>query len=684
MLHEHDNLAECEYCGSVQTVPSVDDEKKAKEFNRANQLRMQKMFDRAASMYEKLIVDYPKEAEGYWGLCLCDYGIEYVEDPYSGDKKPTCHRAMFTSLTEDENYKQALNCADEVAKNKYRSEAQEIDRINQRILEIGRTEKPYDIFICYKETDHDQRTQDSLLAEDIYDALTQKGYKVFFAHVSLKERLSVEYEPFIFAALNSARVMITVSTKPEYIQAPWVRNEWSRFLRLKAKDPKKELIPCVKDMKPDDLPPELNKGQAQRIGEIGVMRDMIRGIDSFFPEKKGAAYASGPATPTAKNIAELGTYSLDDEKWEDANKKFDEALRMEPKNAEANLGKFLVRKNAKNIHSYYERIVNNASEVQPETVDIIDSSIKDQHQQIISSIEVPDFFDKATIEGYLKKIPSTYSSTLGPMRQYYEKQMDDLHSSGDYMRAVKFASDSLSQYLLQEEETFKTNLQAAIDHAEANDRQDRTAAVAAYQENLSKVQAKLAEARQKVLGILNEKYNAAGMKQANAHSHSELVQAQKEFEALKSFKDSKQRAQQVKAQADAAYNNANMRYTQAYPLLQQREQVTTRLEATRRSLGGLNSDETKRKMWLILAGGFFIFDLLVFVISGGFSDIDGIGDFLVLLIGFVIGSAIGGLVFRPVLRTIRRAQLMVKERKDAKLMAQIESIPPFRADDFRF
>ena len=32
------------------------------------------------------------EAEAYWGLVLCRYGIEYVNDPATGKKVPTCHR----------------------------------------------------------------------------------------------------------------------------------------------------------------------------------------------------------------------------------------------------------------------------------------------------------------------------------------------------------------------------------------------------------------------------------------------------------------------------------------------------------------------------------------------------------------------------------------------------------------
>ena len=46
---------ECEYCGSVQTVPVADDEKKLTLFSRANRLRAACEFDKAEQLYEKII-----------------------------------------------------------------------------------------------------------------------------------------------------------------------------------------------------------------------------------------------------------------------------------------------------------------------------------------------------------------------------------------------------------------------------------------------------------------------------------------------------------------------------------------------------------------------------------------------------------------------------------------------------
>ena len=94
-VQEGMTVCECEYCGTKQTVPTVKDEALQTLFNRANVLRMKSEFDKAADIYEKILQKSDTEAEAYWGLILCKYGIEYVEDPNTFQRVPTCHRASY-------------------------------------------------------------------------------------------------------------------------------------------------------------------------------------------------------------------------------------------------------------------------------------------------------------------------------------------------------------------------------------------------------------------------------------------------------------------------------------------------------------------------------------------------------------------------------------------------------------
>lgn len=345
-ITEADKVVECEYCGTTQTVPSADNEKKMTLFNRANRLRLNNEFDKAVALYEQLIAEFPEEAEAYWGLCLCNWGIEYVDDPATGEKKPTCHRASFENLMKDENYLLAMEYADVTAQRVYRREAQEIDRLNDAILSVSRNEKPYDVFICYKETDENgMRTHDSVLAQDVYDALTAKGLKVFFSRITLEDKLGRQYEPYIFAALNSAKVMLAIGTKYEYFQAVWVKNEWSRFMRLAAKDRSKVLIPCFRDMDPYDLPDEFKGLQAQDLGKLGAVQDLVRGVGKLLAKdapKDGdvqQAAVSNPAATTVQSLLKRAFMFLEDGEWGSANEYAEKVLDIDPEDGEAYLAK---------------------------------------------------------------------------------------------------------------------------------------------------------------------------------------------------------------------------------------------------------------------------------------------------------------------------------------------------------
>lgn len=185
-IEEGTTVAECEYCGTKQTVPNADNEKKIKLFERANRLRAACEFDKAAGVYESIVADFDTEAEAYWGLILCKFGIEYVDDPATGDKVPTCHRSSFDSVLEDPNFELVMENSDAISRKVYRDEAKAIEELRRSIIEVSSKEEPYDVFISYKELDASgERTIDSVIAQDIYKELTNEGYRVFFSRIIL-------------------------------------------------------------------------------------------------------------------------------------------------------------------------------------------------------------------------------------------------------------------------------------------------------------------------------------------------------------------------------------------------------------------------------------------------------------------------------------------------------------------
>lgn len=338
----------CDSCGTTQTLPRLDNDRKANLYDRANHFRRNNDFDKAMGIYEQILNEDGTDAETYWSLVLCRYGIEYVEDPATHKRVPTVNRAQYTSIFDDDDYKSALKYADGYQRSIYEEEAKAINEIQKGILEISQKEEPFDVFICYKETDSSgRRTPDSVLANDLYHQLTQEGFKVFFSGITLEDKLGTAYEPYIFAALNSAKVMVVIGTKPEYFNAVWVKNEWSRYLALvKKSGGKKVLIPAYRDMDPYDLPEEFSHLLAQDMSKLGFMQDLIRGIKKIASvnEPKAAVKESVVVNSGSSSVEPLlkrAFMFLEDREWEEADKYCEKVLDIDPENAQAYLGKLM-------------------------------------------------------------------------------------------------------------------------------------------------------------------------------------------------------------------------------------------------------------------------------------------------------------------------------------------------------
>ena len=377
-INSGDSVATCEYCGTQQTLPKLDDGKRTNMYDRANHFRRNNEFDKAMAIYENILNEDSTDAEAYWSIVLCRYGIEYVEDPLTKRRVPTVNRMQYTSILADEDYKSALANADMYQRSIYESEARAIDEIQKGILAISQKEEPFDVFICYKETDNSgRRTPDSVLAQDLYYGLKNEGFKVFFARITLEDKLGSAYEPYIFAALNSAKVMVVLGTKPEYFNAVWVKNEWSRYFSLIKQGQNKMLIPAYKDMDPYDLPEEFSHLQAQDMSKLGFMQDLIRGIKKIAKTETPKLESSEEDNP----LLERAFIFLQDGDFLSADEYCEKVLDDDPRCGEAYLCKLMadlgVRERrdlaletesfAENVN--YKRLVRFGS---PELVDEID------------------------------------------------------------------------------------------------------------------------------------------------------------------------------------------------------------------------------------------------------------------------------------------------------------------------
>ena len=518
----------CEYCGSTMTLPKTDDNQRLSLFNRGTHLRRNGEFDKAAAIYERLIGENDADAEAHWNLLLCRYGIEYVQDPVSGERIPTCHRASFDSILNDVDYQAALKYSDGVARSLYEKEAQRIASLQKDILAISQKETPFDVFICYKESDENgRRTKDSALAQDIYYQLTDAGYKVFFARITLEDKLGQEYEPYIFAALHSAKVMVVVGTKPEYLNAVWVKNEWSRYLALMRTDRSRLLIPCYRDMDPYDMPEELSMLQSQDMGKIGFIQDLIRGVkkvvDAAKPQEavtetvKETVVVHNEGGSNVQALLDRGQMALEDGEWEKADEFFEQVLNQDARCGAAYLGKFLARVQCRSAKVYADAYIEDVKDDAPDEKNA--DACEPDEAFITSCVEkytVPGILSGNQIRQMLEfDLEYCEASSLYALRA--EEAQEQFAADKELMRATKYASS--------EAKTITEDIPQTLDklRADAQKREDADKAriTADYRKFLTETEAKL------------EKEHPQRLKEAEEAEKAEIYRQRKAKAAAK-------------------------------------------------------------------------------------------------------------------------------------------------------
>ncbi len=556
-ITENESVSVCEYCGTQQTLPKPDDEKKLALFNRANNLRLKSEFDKAAGIYESITAEFPEEAEGYWGLVLCKYGIEYVDDK-DGKKIPTCHRTLPTPIMNDSDFQQACENADIDAKILYREEAKAIDRIQKKILEIVATEDPYDIFICYKETDEKSgaRTEDSAIAQDIYTELIKQGYKVFFSRVTLRGVAGAEYEPYIYAALSSAKIMLAIGTKYEYYDAVWVKNEWSRFISMMPSNPSKVLIPCYKNMDAYDIPEEFSNMQALDMGDMMFFNSLEASVKRVLMPEEKAAQKNEPtitngATATVESLLKRAFIFLEDGEYDRADDLCEQILNVNPESADAYLVKLLVElkvskpAHLKNVQkpfdnrNNYQKIMRYGSDsLKAEIkgyIDFINTRNEEARIESIYSSAV-ESLNNATKESHYNNVVKEFESIAGYkdtdelIKTCYEKA-EKAHKEETYEKAMSLMEQDTIPSCESAKELFDTI-------PGYKDSREQSFCCQARIDELEKWEAE--ELRKAEEKRKDDTYNSA-VKKSNSDDIPTIRSAIRLFERIPDWKDSKEK-----------------------------------------------------------------------------------------------------------------------------------------------
>ena len=295
----------CRYCGAYKTL-SASNEETSLFYSATQKLRLAD-FVEAELEFDDIVQKYPENSNGYWGRLMAKYGIKYEQD-YDGSRIPTCYATSIESIYTSNDYLMALKYADADNKAFYQEKAAYIERIRKEWIAKADKEKPYDIFICYKDSDRENgitHTKDSDECLELHSYLTEKNYRVFFSRVSLHGIGGEKYEPYIFNALSTAKIMIVYGSKLEYITSPWVKNEWTRYGKRIQSGEKasNSLVVAYKDLNPGDLPAPLRSRQCFDANSMRFYNDLTNMIEKIVHAPVRPTLTSDAATEYSNGLS---------------------------------------------------------------------------------------------------------------------------------------------------------------------------------------------------------------------------------------------------------------------------------------------------------------------------------------------------------------------------------------------
>lgn len=286
----------CPACGAFKPDELSPEEQTLLDI--ANQkLRMQD-FNDAENHFNDIIEKYPQNPFGYWGRLLSKHHIKHERD-YDGSMIPTCYAPTMDSVYQDKDAWKAIELADEKTKKEITEQIQYIEASRKEWVEKASKEEPYDVFICYKDSDRANgvsRTQDSIDAMEIYTHLKDQGYRVFYSRESLRGKSGEKYEPYINQAIATAKVMIVYSLSSEYVMSTWVKNEWTRYQKMmKAGIKRKDsLLVVCKGFSPSELPSSLSALQCMDASQMTFFGDLDKAIRDVLGSKTANHQQSSP------------------------------------------------------------------------------------------------------------------------------------------------------------------------------------------------------------------------------------------------------------------------------------------------------------------------------------------------------------------------------------------------------
>lgn len=229
----------------------------------ANQSLNDKDFDLALERFQQYVQTYPKNPDGMIGLLLSTYKISYELDHVAGSYIPKNHDIQLPpNLDKETLFKDAMitykALGDDDAFHHWQALAVKLNDTIREYNMFIKDARPCEIFISFKHTIEDPtrperyiESEDVAFAQQVYDHLLSLGFNeqsVFFSKID-NQQYTGDFEAKIYYKLQTAKQLILIGSSETYLDSPWVKNEWSRYLMMMKQGQKhpESLVVLVKD-----------------------------------------------------------------------------------------------------------------------------------------------------------------------------------------------------------------------------------------------------------------------------------------------------------------------------------------------------------------------------------------------------------------------------------------------------
>ena len=296
----------CKYCGVSHKLDVTHiDEKINKIYSLLANLR----FDEAYSHADELVMSNPKSGYAYFLRVLAAYRVCYCDNDnpdWNYKKIPTLNDVQFGSITELDDVKKAIEYAEtDYDREYFKKTFDYLEKVRKSAVDVIEGHKyDCDIFISVKVTQCDENgnpvldangnaltTYDFAEASKLYVHLKERypDCKIFLSENVKNEFVGLNYEPIIFAALRSAKVMILRGDSNQNINSVWVRNEWKRYLRWMRDldDGTKRNFVFLQGNNSVTIPSDFKDLQAIKVYEMGAEQQLYTFLDNCLSEQHG-------------------------------------------------------------------------------------------------------------------------------------------------------------------------------------------------------------------------------------------------------------------------------------------------------------------------------------------------------------------------------------------------------------